>query len=52
MQDRGESGKNDMRIYRAEIPATRHATDFTPRIIPCHPEASIPREAFHVLWYK
>jgi starch phosphorylase len=52
MQDRGEIGKNDMRIYGAEIPATRPATDLTPRIIPYHPEASIPREAVHVLWYK
>ncbi|MDD2836096.1 MAG: alpha-glucan family phosphorylase [Methanothrix sp.] len=52
MQDRGESGKIDMRVYRAEIPATRPAEDFTPRIIPYHPEASIPREAVHVLWYK
>jgi starch phosphorylase len=37
-------------IYSAEVPATRPASDYTPRIIPYHANASIPLEAQQVLW--
>jgi starch phosphorylase len=38
--------------FTAAITADRPATDFTPRIVPYHPAASIPLEASQILWYK
>ena len=37
-------------IYSAQIPATRPASDYTARIIPHHPNASVPLEARQILW--
>jgi len=37
-------------IYSAQVPATRPATDYTVRIIPHHPNASVPLEAGRILW--
>jgi starch phosphorylase len=37
-------------IYSAEVPATRSASDYTPRIIPYHPNASVPLETQQILW--
>ena len=50
---RGESlvGQNVWR-YSASVPATRPAEDFTPRIVPFHPEAFVPLEAHDILWYR
>jgi starch phosphorylase len=50
---RGESlaGENAWR-YTAAIRADRPARDFTPRIVPYHPEAFVPLEAAQVLWYR
>jgi starch phosphorylase len=39
-------------LYVAQVPATRAATDFTPRIIPSHPEAVVPLEAQYILWQR
>ena len=39
-------------IYRASVPASRAATDYTPRMIPYFPNASIPLEARQILWQK
>jgi len=44
-------GQNVWR-YSASVPATRPAEDFTPRIVPFHPEAFIPLEAPDILWYR
>jgi starch phosphorylase len=38
--------------YTAQIPATRLASDYTARIIPCHPNASVPLEARQILWQR
>jgi starch phosphorylase len=38
--------------YSASVPATRPAEEFTPRIVPFHPEAFIPLEAPDILWYR
>jgi len=38
--------------FTASVPADRPATDFTPRLVPFHPAASIPLEANQILWYK
>jgi starch phosphorylase len=38
--------------YRAVVSASRPAMDFTPRIVPYHPEASIPSEGALILWQR
>ena len=50
---RGESlvGQNVWR-YSVSVPATRPAKDFTPRIVPFHPDAFVPLEAPDILWYQ
>ena len=50
---RGESlvGESAWR-YSASVPADRPASEFTPRVVPFHPEASVPLEAAHILWYR
>jgi glycogen phosphorylase len=37
-------------IYTIRIPATRPASDYTPRLIPDHRGASVPLEASFILW--
>jgi starch phosphorylase len=39
-------------MYWAQVPSLRPATDYTPRIIPFHPEAMVPLEAPQILWYR
>ncbi len=39
-------------VFRAAFPATRPALDYTPRIIPHHPDAMVPIEANQILWLK
>jgi starch phosphorylase len=37
-------------VYRARVPAARPASDYTPRVVPHHPQARIPLEAPYVRW--
>jgi starch phosphorylase len=37
--------------YRAEVPANRPATDYTPRIIPKMAGVDVPLEASQILWF-
>jgi glycogen phosphorylase len=39
-------------VFRACVPASRPATDHTPRLIPNHPEAAVPLEATQILWQR
>jgi starch phosphorylase len=39
-------------LYSTRTPATRHAADFTPRVIPHHEGASVPLEGSQILWHK
>ena len=39
-------------MYRASVPATRLATDYTPRIIPRFAGVSVPLEADAILWQR
>jgi starch phosphorylase len=50
---RGKSlvGENAWR-YSTTVRANRPAGDFTPRVIPFHPEALVPLEAAQILWYR
>jgi glycogen phosphorylase len=38
--------------YSAKVSTSRPPGDFTPRIIPAHPGASVPLEAAQILWYR
>ena len=38
--------------YSAAVPSARPATDYSLRIIPDHPEATVPLEAAHILWQR
>jgi starch phosphorylase len=37
-------------VYKAQVPATRPATDYTPRILPHFPGAAVPLESSRILW--
>jgi glycogen phosphorylase len=37
-------------VYVGEVPASRPASDFTPRLMPFHAGASVPLEAPFILW--
>jgi starch phosphorylase len=37
-------------IYSAQVPANRPASDYTVRVIPHHPNASVPLEASRITW--
>lgn len=39
-------------VYSAQVPSSRPATDYTPRIIPSHPDAMVPLEASQILWQR
>jgi starch phosphorylase len=54
VMERGDPLIGSMNAYTftASVPADRPATDFTPRLVPFHPAASIPLEANQILWYK
>ncbi len=39
-------------VYRASVPATRPASDYTARIVPNHPGVSVPLEDTHILWQR
>jgi starch phosphorylase len=38
--------------YRAAVPATRSATDYTPRLIPQRDGVAVPLEDAHILWQR
>jgi starch phosphorylase len=39
-------------IYSFRVSAARPITDYTARVIPCHPEASVPLEVDRILWQR
>ena len=39
-------------VYRATVPATRPATDYTARVIPSHSGIAIPLESARILWQR
>jgi starch phosphorylase len=52
--DRGSqlAGSVNGYMYEADVPASRSASDYTPRIIPLHSIARIPLEDAHILWFR
>lgn len=45
-------GSTNGYAYRAEVPSTRPATDYTARLIPRHEGAVVPLEDAHILWQR
>ncbi|MGA9451820.1 MAG: alpha-glucan family phosphorylase [Verrucomicrobiia bacterium] len=39
-------------VYGASVPATRPATDYTPRVVPHFPQIAVPLEASQILWQR
>ena len=39
-------------MYSAQVSASRPATDYTPRLLPSHPDAVVPLEAAQILWQR
>ena len=39
-------------VFGAKVAAARAAEDYTPRIMPYHPEAFVPMEEGHILWMR
>jgi starch phosphorylase len=39
-------------VFAARVPATRAASDWTPRVLPDHPGAVVPQEAAQILWAR
>jgi starch phosphorylase len=54
VMNRGERlvGAANAYTYSATAPAERPAEDYTPRIIPAHPEVRVPLEDAHILWMR
>jgi starch phosphorylase len=50
--DRGASLPGNGFLYSASVPADRSAGDFTPRVVPNHPNAYVPLEASEILWQR
>ena len=46
------TGAASSAVYRAQVPATRPATDYTARVIPDYPGSAVPLEAAHILWQR
>ncbi len=41
-----------VQTYTVVLPVTRPIGDYTPRVVPWHPLATVPLEATHILWYR
>ncbi len=51
-RDRRVEGSANGHVFRASAPATRPASDWTPRLVPDHPDAVVPLEAAQILWAR
>lgn len=49
---RALSGDPNTYVYKASAPSSRPIKDYTPRIIPAFPSASVPLEASYILWHQ
>jgi starch phosphorylase len=48
----GKPVSSGMCTFKTTVPALRPASDFTPRVVPWHPQAAVPLESSHILWYR
>ena len=51
-QTDGAEPSSGWRVYAADVPASRPASDYTPRIVPSHFGARIPLEEAHIRWFR
>ena len=49
---RPQPGSHDRYVYHATAPASRPASDYTPRMIPQHPGMAVPLESRQILWQR
>lgn len=47
----GETSRGEITFY-ASVPASRPAADYTPRVVPLHPDAVVPLECQRILWQR
>jgi len=45
-------GASNGYAYRAGVPATRPASDYTARLVPCRDGVAVPLESSHILWQR
>jgi starch phosphorylase len=45
------SGAVNVWRHRTRVPADRPADHYTPRLVPAHPDAFVPLEDSHILWW-
>ena len=48
--ERHEMERVGPHTYRAQVPAPRWVSDYTPRIIPRHPQVAVPLQTNRILW--
>jgi len=48
----GRSDERGMQHYAASVTAARPPGDYTPRIVPAHPDLAVPLEVPYVLWQR
>ena len=51
-RDAALAGTANAYVYTGLVATDRPASDYTPRVIPAHPQASVPLEANLILWYR
>ena len=44
------TGAANAYLYIAQLPEARPPSDYTPRLIPYNPDASVPLEAVQIVW--
>jgi len=52
LRGRRLEGPDNGWTYHASLPASRSAADYTPRLVPYHPDAAVPGEASEILWQR
>jgi len=52
MQPAADGSKADARVYTVAVPASRPATEYTPRAIPHRDGVQVPLEAGHIRWAR
>ena len=50
--DRKPKGQDREYSYRVTVPSSRHASDYTARVVPCFEGLSVPLETNLILWQR
>jgi glycogen phosphorylase len=51
-RERRLEARPNVHSYRAGVPASRSAGDYTLRLVPYHPDVAVPLEASEILWQR